>query len=78
MINRIFENVNPAPKKESDFEDFWGHVRETWKIHEAAIEKLTGTEVAGFRNIVTSMLSTETNNVFSPCAIYVGFRNLFY
>lgn len=72
MINRIFENENPAPKNESDFEDFWGHVRETWKIHEAAIEKLTGTEVAGFRNIVTSMLSTETNNVFSPCAIYVG------
>ena len=72
MIDRIFEGNVPAPKKESDFEDVWEHVREIWYAHDAAIAKLTGEELAGLRNIIATMVSTENNNAFSPCAIYMG------
>lgn len=72
MIDCIFKSDVPVPKKEADFEDVWEHVREIWYAHDAAIAKLTGTESAGFRNIIAAMVSAESNNAFSPCAIYMG------
>lgn len=76
MIDCIFRNDAPAPKKDSDFEDVWKHVRKIWYAQDAALKSLTGTELAGFRNIITSMISAENNNAFSPCAIYIGSRHL--
>ena len=72
MSYRIFENKIQTPKGESDFENVWDHVRKVWYAQDAALKSLTSTDLAGFRNIVATMLSTEENNTFSPSAIFMG------
>lgn len=44
MIECIFENNVPAPKKESDFEDVWEHVRKIWYTERYGIMVLDGTQ----------------------------------
>ncbi len=72
MNSQIFESENLKLKQASDFEDIWEYVRKIWYTQDAALKSLTGTELAGFRNIIATMVSAENNNAFSPCAIYIG------
>ena len=76
MIEKIYECKLPQAERSDEENNSWEQVRRSREAQAAALATLKGTDAAAFRNIIAHMLSTGRNDVFSPCAIYVGLLTL--
>ena len=72
MINQVFKYKRSELCAGPGSADYWENIRNMWKISQTSLAKIGSVETAGFRNLITSLIRTDQNNVISPASLYCG------
>ena len=69
MINQVFKYKRSELCAGPGSADYWENIRNMWKISQTSLAKIGSVETAGFRNLITSLIRTDQNNVISPASL---------